>query len=117
MIRADGINTVRINNEVKHLSELDILTLCSEWSKLKNEINERYQINQTANSGWRGLLLRLIGVYLPDKQPGHLGLRCDGPKPVDDVVASASRFSPAGTGLSVLCLNRKLKQLCLQSRY
>lgn len=29
-----GMNTVRINNEVKHISELDSETLSLEWNKL-----------------------------------------------------------------------------------
>ncbi|WP_343540149.1 hypothetical protein [Klebsiella michiganensis] len=32
-----GINTVRIGGEVKHITELDALTLMHEWSKLKKE--------------------------------------------------------------------------------
>jgi hypothetical protein len=32
-----GINTVRIGDEVKHITELDALTLMHEWSKLKKE--------------------------------------------------------------------------------
>lgn len=38
-----GMNTVRINNEVKHISELDSETLSLEWNKLKNENNELYR--------------------------------------------------------------------------
>lgn len=63
----NGINTVHINGEVKHITELDELTLCNEWSKLKRENNELYEINRIANSGWRGFVLRLISVSLPDK--------------------------------------------------
>ncbi|ENN6236919.1 hypothetical protein AB9W54_004303 [Salmonella enterica] len=62
-----GINTVCVNGEVKHITELDELTLCNEWSKLKRENNELYEVNRIANSGWRGFILRLIGVSLPDK--------------------------------------------------
>ncbi|MFZ3896672.1 hypothetical protein [Salmonella enterica] len=62
----NGINTVNINGEVKHISELDPATLCIEWAKLKNENAELYRCNREANSGWRGLILRLIGVRLPD---------------------------------------------------
>ena len=61
-----GMNTVRINNEVKHISELDSETLSLEWNKLKNENNELYRCIKEANSGWRGFVLRLIGVHLPD---------------------------------------------------
>ncbi|EAB4689687.1 hypothetical protein EIR57_24345 [Salmonella enterica] len=61
-----GINTVRVDGEVKHITELDELQLCYEWSRLKNENNELYRINREANAGWRGCILRLIGVSLPD---------------------------------------------------
>lgn len=33
-----GINTVRIGGEVKHITELDALTLMHEWSKLKKRM-------------------------------------------------------------------------------
>lgn len=68
MNNGDGINTVRLNGEVRHILDLDEQSLCSEWSKLKRENNELYQINRRANQGWRGLILRLIGVVLPDKR-------------------------------------------------
>ena len=61
-----GMNTVRIKNQVKHISELDSETLSLEWNKLKNENNELYRCIKEANSGWRGFVLRLIGVHLPD---------------------------------------------------
>lgn len=32
-----GIYTVRIGDEVRHITELDALTLMHEWSKLKKE--------------------------------------------------------------------------------
>ena len=31
-----GINTVRIGDEVKHITELDALTLMHEWALLNN---------------------------------------------------------------------------------
>lgn len=62
----EGINTVRINGEVKHITELDPVTLCLEWTKLKNENKELYRCIDEANSGWRGFILRMIGVHLPD---------------------------------------------------
>lgn len=37
-----GINTVRIGDEVKHITELDALTLMHEWSKLKKENADLY---------------------------------------------------------------------------
>lgn len=33
-----GINTVRIGGEVKHITELDALTLMHEWSRLKKRM-------------------------------------------------------------------------------
>jgi hypothetical protein len=62
----NGINTVRIGGEVKHIHELDAVTLTHEWTKLKNENRELYRCIDEANSGWRGFILRLIGVRLPD---------------------------------------------------
>lgn len=34
---ANGINTVNLNGEVKHITELDDLSLCNEWTKIKEE--------------------------------------------------------------------------------
>ncbi|EJW9057451.1 hypothetical protein OC180_004404 [Salmonella enterica] len=62
-----GINTVIVNDEVKHITDLDDVTLCQEWSKLKREIADLYLINKKANSGWKGFVLRLLGINLPDK--------------------------------------------------
>ncbi|MGW9796914.1 hypothetical protein ACUW9M_005198 [Serratia sp. 121840015-2] len=63
----NGINTVVFNGEVKHITDLDDITLCSEWEKLIKERNTLYKINQQANKGWRGFILRLIGVSLPSQ--------------------------------------------------
>lgn len=52
---ANGINTVNLNGEVKHITELDDLSLCNEWTKIKEENNHLYEINREANRGWRGL--------------------------------------------------------------
>lgn len=62
----EGINTVRINGEVKHITELDPVTLSLEWTKLKNENKELYRCIDEANSGWRGFIIRLMGIRLPD---------------------------------------------------
>ncbi|HBB6657793.1 TPA: hypothetical protein G8Z02_004563 [Salmonella enterica] len=59
---------VRINGEIKHITELDAITLSNEWSKLKNENADLYRYNHQVSQGWRGLVLRLIGVHLPDKE-------------------------------------------------
>lgn len=50
------------------IRELDDITLCLEWTKLREENNRLYEINNQANRGWRGFILRLIGVNLPDKR-------------------------------------------------
>lgn len=62
MITGNGINTVTVNGKVKHITELDDITLCLEWTKLREENNRLYEINNQANRGWRGFILRLIGV-------------------------------------------------------
>lgn len=67
-MNGDGMNTVRINGEVKHITDLEPATLCLEWTKLKNENNELYEYNKIINSGWRGVILRLLGIHLPDKK-------------------------------------------------
>ena len=63
-----GINTVRIGDEVKHIAELDALTLMHEWSKLKKENADLYDYNGQVNRGWRGFILRLMGIHLPEKK-------------------------------------------------
>ena len=63
-----GINTVRIGDEVKHIAELDALTLMHEWSKLKKENADLYDYNRQVNRGWRGFILRLMGIHLPEKK-------------------------------------------------
>lgn len=68
MLTGNGINTVTVNGKVKHITELDDITLCLEWTKLREENNRLYEINNQANRGWRGFILRLIGVNLPDKR-------------------------------------------------
>ncbi len=73
MKTGQGINTVRINGEIKHISDLDPVTLSMEWTKLKNENNELYRCIREANSGWRGVILRLIGVRLPDGRTVVIG--------------------------------------------
>lgn len=72
MSTGNGINTVTVNGKVKHITELDYITLCLEWTKLREENNRLYEINNQANRGWRGFILRLIGVNLPDKRTALL---------------------------------------------
>ena len=59
-----GINTVTLNGEVIHITELDPAILCAHWSKLKLENRELRKCINSANSGWRGAVLRLIGIRL-----------------------------------------------------
>lgn len=51
MITGNGINTVTVNGKVKHITELDYITLCLEWTKLREENNRLYEINNKANRG------------------------------------------------------------------
>ncbi|EOX0570625.1 Uncharacterised protein [Shigella sonnei] len=64
-----GINSLVINGEVRHITDLDPLTLSAEWSKLVKEKQELYEANKKACSGWRGFVLKLLGIKLPQK-PG-----------------------------------------------
>ncbi|EDI0602912.1 hypothetical protein CC806_22220 [Salmonella enterica subsp. enterica serovar Braenderup] len=64
-----GINSLVINGEVRHITDLDPLTLSLQWSKLVKEKERLYAANRKANSGWRGLLLKVLGIKLPQK-PG-----------------------------------------------
>ncbi len=52
MLTGNGINTVTVNGKVKHITELDDITLCLEWTKLREENNRLYEINNQANRGW-----------------------------------------------------------------
>ncbi|MDE8414887.1 hypothetical protein PCJ39_27625, partial [Klebsiella pneumoniae] len=47
MLTGNGINTVTVNGKVKHITELDDITLCLEWTKLREENNRLYEINGT----------------------------------------------------------------------
>lgn len=71
MMSGRGVNTVVIDGEVKSILELHPVVLCQQWSLLVHENNSLYQANKKANSGWRGLILRLLGVKLPQK-PGFM---------------------------------------------
>lgn len=51
---------------MKHITELDALTLMHEWSRLKKENAHLYAYNRQVNRGWRGFVLRLMGIHLPD---------------------------------------------------
>lgn len=68
-----GKNPALINEEPKHITDLSPVELCNEWSKLKNENADLYSYNRQVNRGWRGFILRLIGVNLADKNQIKLG--------------------------------------------
>lgn len=66
---AYGINTVIVEGEAKHITEVDDMTLLKEWAKLKRENNKLYALNEKICSGWRGFVLRMLGVRLPCRKP------------------------------------------------
>jgi hypothetical protein len=68
-----GITTVTIDGQNKNINELNPLELQSEWIKIKHEINDLYSVNEKANNGWRGVILKLIDVHLPDRKYIKLG--------------------------------------------
>ena len=37
MITGNGINTVTVNGKVKHITELDDITLCLEWTNYERK--------------------------------------------------------------------------------
>ena len=48
MITGNGINTVTVNGKVKHITELDDITLCLEWTKLREEKGSDAQWNENS---------------------------------------------------------------------
>lgn len=73
MVTRGGINTVFVGGEYRHIAELDEKTLCEAWNNRHRELGALYAINRKANQGWRGVILKLIGVNLPDKNTIKLG--------------------------------------------
>lgn len=67
--KAYGIHTVIVEGEAKHITELDDVTLCTEWAKLKGENNRLYAANEKICYGWRGLVLRMLGITLQCRKP------------------------------------------------
>ncbi|KMK87258.1 hypothetical protein KCQ_05596 [Pectobacterium atrosepticum ICMP 1526] len=59
-----GDNMVCVNGERKDISELDRPTACNELDKLTKKIHSLSHENRLANKGWRGVVLKLIGVKL-----------------------------------------------------
>lgn len=62
-----GINTVVVDGERVHITDLDPVRLCAEWSERQREINAMYEANRRAYQGWRGVILRMLGIKLPEK--------------------------------------------------
>lgn len=60
-----GINTVILNGKATHITELDPMQLCEEWTKLSRKNHELRHCISSMNSGWRGAVLRFICVGLP----------------------------------------------------
>ena len=67
MTTGKGINTVKIGDQVVHISDLSFDQLCVQWAKRQRELNTLYEANRKAKSGWRGLVLSLMGIHLPDR--------------------------------------------------
>jgi hypothetical protein len=63
-----GINTVEIDGEVIHVTDLEPDILCEQWSKRQRELNELYITNSDLNNSWKGWVLKLFGINLPDKK-------------------------------------------------
>jgi hypothetical protein len=63
-----GINTVEIDGKVVHITDLEPNALCEQWSKRQRELNDLYKINFDLNNSWKGWVLRLLGINLPDKK-------------------------------------------------
>jgi hypothetical protein len=63
-----GINTVEINGDVIHITDLEPALLCEEWSKKQHELKELYEINFAINNSWKGWVLKLLGINLPEKR-------------------------------------------------
>lgn len=62
-----GINTVVVDGKRVHITDLAPVRLCAEWSERQREINALYEANRRAYQGWRGVILRLLGIKLPEK--------------------------------------------------
>jgi hypothetical protein len=67
MSTGKAINTVEIDGKVVHITDLSPAQLCDQWCKRQRELKDLYEINRMANSGWKGLVLSLLGIHLPDR--------------------------------------------------
>tara|TARA_R110002033_G_scaffold135713_2_gene175252 strand:- start:17415 stop:17723 length:309 start_codon:yes stop_codon:yes gene_type:complete len=68
MTSGGGINTVEINGKVIHITDLEPALLCEQWSKKQHELEELYETNFGINNSWKGWVLKLLGINLPDKK-------------------------------------------------
>lgn len=69
-MKRGGINTVLVDDEYIHITDLDHEQLCTEWAKRQRELKDLYAINSKINKswfGWKVVLLRLLGVSLQDR--------------------------------------------------
>nr|QWP89214.1 hypothetical protein IHCLGBEB_00017 [Escherichia coli] len=67
MLTGNGINTVTVNGKVKHITELDDITLCLEWTNFQEENNLNLYNYIRINRGWRGFILRLMRLTFTNK--------------------------------------------------
>lgn len=58
---------------IDHEIEKQLSTKLKNKSKLENELAELYRINSKINKSWKGKILRLLGVNLPDNQAVKFG--------------------------------------------
>jgi hypothetical protein len=59
----------QIDKEVENQITAKVNTLIN----IKNEIDELYRINLEINKSWKGKLLRLLGIFLPDNDQIKIG--------------------------------------------
>ena len=51
MATRGGVNTVLVDGEYRHITDLDEKTLSNAWAKRQRELNDLYEINAKANQG------------------------------------------------------------------
>ena len=73
MATVGGIHTVLIDGTHRHITDLNKDMLCDVWAKRQRELNELYSINASANKGWRGVILAMLGIHLPNRNGIKLG--------------------------------------------
>jgi len=73
MIHKNGLNTVEINGETIHITDLNDSDLCKFWSERQRTLEYLYRKNEKYNKSWKGIVLKLIGVHLPDNKTIRIG--------------------------------------------